>query len=141
MSIFQHSQSLCQIFGIGNLCRSSFLNFIELVVRRCSGEKVLKNSQNSQENICAGMFFRYSCRRLACNFIGEEPSTRVFPVNFTKCLRTLSLQNNSSQRRSHALVISDNFCFDNNTIYRFYTQIAIYKFRRSFEDLNLLSWF
>ena len=99
MSIFQHPQSLSQIFGIGNLCRSSFLNCIELVVRRRSGEKVLKNSQNSQENICAGVFFQYSCRRLACNFIGEEPSTRVFPVNFTKCLRTLSLQNNSWSKK------------------------------------------
>ena len=57
----------------------------EAVVQRCSVKGVfLKISQNSQENICAGVSFLIKLQ--ASNFIEKETLAQVFPVNFSKFL-------------------------------------------------------
>ena len=58
--------------------------------RRCSVKKVsLKNSQNSQENTCAGVSFLIKLQAVACNFTKKRCSgTGSFSVNFVNFLRT-----------------------------------------------------
>ena len=52
-------------------------------MRSSSPEVFCKNvlieiSQNSQEIICARVFFQYSCRSETCNFIKKETLAQVF---------------------------------------------------------------
>ena len=44
-----------------------------------------ETKQNSQENTCARVLFKYSCRAPACNFIKNKTPTKVFSShNFTR---------------------------------------------------------
>ena len=76
-----------KFFGIKSLnfkCQRS-----EAIVWMCSVKKVfIKILQNSQKNICTGIF-----RLEACNFIKKRLRHICFPENFVKVLRTPILQN------------------------------------------------
>ena len=53
--------------------------------RRCSIKKVfLKISQNTQENICARVYFLIKLNASACNFIMKESLVQVFSSEFFK---------------------------------------------------------
>ena len=60
----------------------------------CSSKKVfLKISQISQENTCIGVSSQKNCRSSGLQFYQKETPTQVFPVKFTKFLRTRILKN------------------------------------------------
>ena len=55
----------------------------ESVVRRCSVKKMLlKLSQNSQENTCAGVSFLIRLQASACNLIKKKTLSQVFSCKF-----------------------------------------------------------
>ena len=57
--------------------------------RRCSIKKVfLKISQNTQENICARVYFLIKLNASACNFIMKESLVQVFSSEFFKIFNT-----------------------------------------------------
>ena len=49
---------------------------------------VLKTSQTSQENICVGVSFKKVAGLKLCKIVKKETPRQVFPVNFSKFLRT-----------------------------------------------------
>ena len=71
---------------------NSFVTFksilTEAVVRRCSIEKVLFESQNSQENSCARAFFYKVAGLSPATLLKKRLWHRYFPMNFAKFLET-----------------------------------------------------
>ena len=65
-----------------------FTHGSEAVARRCSVKKVfLKNSQNSQENMCQSLFFNKVAGLRLTTLLKKRLWHRCFPVNFAKLLR------------------------------------------------------
>ena len=70
--------------------------------RRCSVKKIfLEDSQNSQENICASLFFNKVNARRPATLLKKSLWHRCFPVNFTKFLKTPVLQSTSRRLLLH----------------------------------------
>ena len=69
----------------------SQMRLLETFVHRCSSKYVfLKISEISQENICAGVSFKQSCKPEGLNFIQKRLQHRCFPAKSPKFLRTPS---------------------------------------------------
>ena len=106
------------------LCHSDLFVLAQLVSnqssvhshQRCSiGKGVLKISKNSQENICASLFFNKVAGLMSATILKKRLWHRCFPVNFAKFLRTPLLQNATGQLllNIYIIVIKTfyHFCF------------------------------
>ena len=81
----------------------------------------LKISQNSQENICAGVSFLIKLQASACNFIKKETLARVFSCEFCEIFKNTFLyetppvaasevHENKPQLRQKTAIVT--WCFD-----------------------------